>query len=277
MIIYERAKSPHGGNPMINIGIIGVGTISSSLIRGFCTDPESAANMHFYLSPRGKTRSAELAAQFPEQITVCPDNQSVLDNSQWVFLTVLPRQGEAVMRELTFRPDHKVLSIMSDHSIATVSSWIGTTEKLIRMVPLPFAAMHIGPIASFPADPEIREMFAPLGQVIETSRESELSIISALTAIMSAFYQLICDTSKWGEEQGLPADVSLAYMSAFFEALAVKGGKAPEGDIQGLAMEMTPGGLNEMAWKYLTEKDSFQEWCRALDQVMERLNRGKKN
>lgn len=261
---------------MLNIGIIGVGTIASSLIHGFCTDAHSAANMHFYLSPRGRERAGALAAQFPDQITVCEDNQSVLDNSQWVFLTVLPRQGEEVMKALTFRPDHKVLSIMSDHSVGTVASWIGTTEKLIRMVPLPFAAMHIGPIASFPEDEEIREMFAPLGQVIEVSKESELSIISGLTGIMSAFYQLLCDTSKWGAAQGLPANVSLAYMSAFFEALSVKGGKAKDGDIQGLALEMTPGGLNEMAWKYLSEQGNFAEWCIALDQIMERLNKKNK-
>ena len=260
---------------MTNIGIIGVGTIASALIRGFCTDPASAADMHFYLSPRGAARAAQLAADYPEQITVCASNQEAVDLADWVFLTVLPRQGEEVLTQLKFTPEKKVLTIMSDHPVERVASWIGPTAKLVRMVPLPFAAMHIGPIAVYPADAEIREMFSPLGQIIELNRLSDLSIVSGLTGIMSAYYQLICDTTKWGAEQGLPAEVSLAYMSAFFEALSVKAGKAEGGDVQALALEMTPGGLNEMAWKYLSAQGNFSEWCTALDQIMDRLNKKK--
>lgn len=261
------------GTDMTHIGVLGVGTISSALITGFLTDPGSASRMHFYLSPRNAQKAAKLGQRFPEHITICDSNQDVVDASERVFLTVLPRDGEAVISPLSFRPEQKILTIMSDHPVERVLSWTGEVAEIVRMVPLPFAAMHIGPIAIYPANAGIREMFAPLGDVIELDEQNELSVISAQTAIMSAFYHLIYDTVSWGTAQGLPKEASLRYMTSFYEALSVKARGAENGDVRALAYEMTPGGLNEMALKSILAGDGFRIWTKALDEVMERLKR----
>lgn len=252
------------------IGILGVGIISSALIRGFCT--ADCAEMHFYLSPRNAEKAAALATEFPEQITVCSSNQEVVDNADWVFLTLLPAHGEEILTALTFRPEQKILTIMSDHPTAAVQQWVGSTAKLVRMVPLPFAEQHIGPIAIYPADEEVSTMFAPLGSVIQLEKESEISLISGLTGLMSAYFLLVHHVVQWGAEQGLPYKASLDYMTGFFEALSVLARDAKDGDVAKLAYDTTPGGLNEMAYKRLEAKDNFAEWCCALDEIMERLN-----
>ena len=258
---------------MTAIGVLGVGTIAQALIRGFCTEKESAEQLHFYLSPRNAQRAAALAEEFPEQITVCGDNQAVVDAAEWVMLTVLPRDAETVLAPLTFRPEQKILTIMSDHPVERVLSWTGPVEKIVRMVPLPFAAMHIGPIAIYPEDAEIRTMFEPLGSVIAVEQQNELSVISAQTAIMSAFYYLIHETTEWGVGKGLPREASLNYMTSFFEALAIKARQAENGDVYALAYEMTPGGLNEMTMKNILGRDGFAIWKDALDAVWDRLSR----
>ena len=260
---------------MSRIGILGTGTIASALVRGFCTAPDTAEENHFYLSPRNAGRAAALAGDFPEQVTVCRDNQEVVDASEWVFLTVLPRHGEEILRPLRFRPEQKILTIMSDHPVERVREWTGETAKIVRMVPLPFAAMHIGPIAIWPADREVEEMFAPLGSIIAAAGENDLSVISAETAVMSSFYYLIHETAAWGEAHGLPKEVSLEYMTSFYEALSVKAAGAENGDVYALAYEMTPGGLNELALNHILGEDGFGSWRRALDRVWERLNRKK--
>ena len=257
---------------MIRIGIIGTGTISTALVTGFLTCEEGAGNYHFYLSPRNTAKAAALKERFPDGVTVCENNQEAVDASEWVFLTVLPRQGEEVISPLSFREDQKILTIMSDHPVERVQEWTAPASKIVRMVPLPFAALHIGPIAIYPEDSEIRQMFTPLGEIISVQEQGQLSIISGLTAIMSAYYHLIYDVTDWGCEQGLPAEASLKYMTAFFEALSHKAALAPDGDVKALAYEMTPGGLNEMALKNLLGHDAFRLWRDALDEVMARLN-----
>ena len=261
----------------VKIGIIGTGTISSALVRGFCTIQEPGCHLEFALSPRNREKAAALAEAFPGQVTVCDSNQQVLDVSDWVFLTVIPRLADEILSPLHFRPEQKILTIMSDHPVRRVREWTGDVTKIVRMVPLPFAAMHIGPIAIFPKDEEVEELFAPLGKVISLDREESLSVISALTAVMSAFYHLIYDTTEWGAEHGLPEEASLEYMTAFYEALSHKAALAPDGDVKALAYEMTPGGINEMTLRFLLEKDAFELWKDALDKVWVRLKGSAEN
>ena len=257
---------------MMKIGILGTGTISQALVRGFCRGPQKGEETHFYLSPRNARKAAALAEEFPGQVTVCEDNQQVVDAAGWVFLTLLPRDAEAVLSALSFRPEQKILTIMSDHPVARVQGWTGKTAKIVRMVPLPFAAMRIGPIAIWPKDPEVEALFVSFGQVLAVEEEQQLSVISAQTAIMSAFYMLIAETSGWGEKHGLSRQTSLQYMASFFEALSIKAAGAPEGNVREVAYEMTPGGLNEMTLKNILGREGFAIWTEALDAVWKRLN-----
>lgn len=257
----------------MKIGVLGTGVIASALVDGFCKDLQSATDMHFYLSPRNAEKAARLKTAYPESVTVCQSNQEVVDAAEWVFLCLIPRHAESILSELRFRSGQKILSIMSDHSIEKVLSMVGPSAKCLRMVPLPFAAMHIGPIAYFPKDDEIEAMFAPLGKLIALEKESELSIISGLTGLMSAYYMLIHETTKFGVEQGLSPRTSVEYMTAFYEALNVKARAREDGDIYDLAYEMTPGGLNEMALRSMLEDDAYQPWTDALQKVMDRLNK----
>lgn len=259
----------------MKIGILGTGVIASSLVTGFCTSPEASGKHHFFLSPRNSEKAAKLKALYPDQVSVCQRNQEVIDSSDWVFLTLLPRHAEDVLSGLSFRPEQKILNIMSDFFIDKVAALTGPVAKIERMVPLPFAAMHIGPIAYFPEDEEIREMFSPLGKTIAVGKESELSIISGLTGIMSAYYMLLHETTKFGMEQGLSQRTSIDYMTEFFEALDVKARAREDGDLYDLAYEMTPGGLNEMALKSLLEDNAFKPWTDALGKVMDRLNKNR--
>lgn len=259
----------------MNIGILGTGVIASSLVDGFCTDRASCEKLHFYLSPRNAQKAARLQAAYPDNVTVCSSNQEVLDSSEWVFLTLIPRHAEAVLAELSFRPDHKILSIMSDHSLEKVAQMTGSVDRILRMVPLPFAAMHIGPIAYFPADAEVEAMFSPLGRMIAVEKESELSVISGLTGLMSAYYMLIHKTTEFGVQRGLSPRTSIDYMTGFYEALDIKARAREDGNILDLAYEMTPGGLNEMALKSLLAADAYGPWLDALGSIMNRLD-GKK-
>lgn len=257
----------------MNIGVLGTGQISSSLVKGFCTDP-ARNDLHFYVSPRNQEKAAALAAAFPEQVTVCKTNQQVVDQTEWVLLALLPQQAEEILRPLQFRQEQNIITLISDHTLEEIVSWTGSVHKTIRMVPLPFAQLHMGPIVYCPKDIEIEQLFEPLGQILALDSEDEIHTILTMTALMSPFYLLIHKTVEWGKQHGLSDRLALNYMSGFFEALSVMARYAPDSEaVKMLCCDTTKGGLNESAYQWIESGGGYEYWLQAMDQVWDRLNK----
>jgi len=254
----------------VDIGFIGTGVITSALVTGFCSGRD--LDHRIYLSPRNAERAAELAAKF-ESVTVTASNQEVLDKSEWVVLAVVPKLGEEIIRPLSFRENHRVINLMSDRKLEEIADWIGKTRTLVHMVPLPFAARRIGPIAIYPNNREVAELFAPLGKIIGVDDVKQIQVLAAVTALMSSYYGLLWEVVKWGEKEGLSRKESIDYTTAFFEALSFQARCVQDGDLGRIAGEMTPGGLNEMALRAIKEQGGFELWVRALDPVLARLRK----
>lgn len=252
------------------IGFIGTGVITSALVTGFCAGGD--LDHKIYLSPRNREKAAELAGKF-ENVKVAASNQEVLDNADWVVLAVVPKFGEEILRPLSFRGDHRVINLMSDRKLPEVAGWIGKTRTLVHMVPLPFAAKRIGPIAIYPNDREVADLFAPLGEIVAVDDVGQIQALAAITALMSSYYSLLWEVVQWGERQGLSRKESTDYTTAFFQALSFQARHGEEADLERLAGEMTPGGLNEMALRAIEEQDGLAPWVRALDPVLARLKK----
>ncbi|MTI95167.1 MAG: hypothetical protein FH749_06720 [Firmicutes bacterium] len=252
----------------VDIGFIGTGVITSALVTGFCSDVNFKHRI--YLSPRNAQRASELADRF-ENVVVAGSNQEVVDRAQWVVLAVVPKFGEEIIRPLKFCKEHRVINLMSDHKLPKIASWIGETQTLVHMVPLPFAASRIGPIAIYPNDRDVADLFAPLGEIVGVDDVHKIEALAAITALMSAYNALLAAIVDWGVGQGLSKIEATDYTTAFFEALSAQARDA--GDLNRLAAEMTPGGLNEMALLAIREDDGFTPWIQALEPVMQRLQK----
>lgn len=258
----------------VNIGFIGTGVISSALVKGFCYGKD--LDHKIYVSPRNAERAAALAADF-ENVAVAGSNQEVLDRSEWVVLAVVPKFGEEIIRPLSFREDHRVINLMSDRKLPEIASWIGKTRTLVHMVPLSFAAIRTGPIAIYPNDRDVAELFAPLGDIIGVDNVSQIEAIAAITGLMSSYYRLLWEIVKWGEGEGLSSKEATSYTAAFFEALSFRVRHTEGGELCRLAEEMTPGGLNEMALLSIQEQGGFEPWINTLDPIITRLRKQQKN
>ena len=70
--------------------------MSSAIVRGLCTLPAPPAAV--VLSPRGAQKAAALYGEFPSLTRVAGSNQEVVDCSDVVFVGVLPKQAEEVLR-----------------------------------------------------------------------------------------------------------------------------------------------------------------------------------
>ena len=97
-------------------GFIGVGTMSSAIVRGLCTLPQPPKAV--VLSPRGESNGLSLVQQFstgdtPGIVRRAKTNQEVVDESDVIFVGVLPQQTEEVLRALTFKPTQTIVSLVS--------------------------------------------------------------------------------------------------------------------------------------------------------------------
>ena len=250
------------------IGVIGVGTISTAIVKGFNKD--GLSENEFVLCPFDLEKAKVLTDKF-SNVTVATSNQDVLDKSEWVIIAIIPSIGREVLTDLKFREDHRVINLMTDHKLEDVAAMIGKTKVLVRMVPLPFIVHRIGPIVVYPPSPDTEQLFSPLGDIVSVESEKAMETMSVTTALMSPFYQLMNDVIKWGIKEGLTTEQAVQYSASFFSALLfmIKG-RDVDG-INKLVNDMTPGGINEMALMLIREVGGFDLWPESLDKVMDRI------
>lgn len=252
------------------IGIIGVGNIASSIVTGLCSCKER--NLKIILSPRNAEKAEKLAEKYTN-VEIASSNQGVADKADCVIISLVPKFAEEIIRNIKFRENQCVISLMTDHKLSDIREWIGKTKVLDRVVPLPFISEKIGPIVIYPGSKEVRELFSPLGEIIEAGNEDILEVFIAITAVMSSYYMLVSRIAGWGENEGIDRDQSVDYTVSFFEALMHMAKNADKGNIEGLAMEMTPGGLNELVLTFIEKHEGFEMWTSALNAVLDRIKK----
>ena len=80
----------------MKLGFIGSGKIASSVITGICQSKISFKKI--IISPRNKKVAQELKRKF-NKIIIAQNNQQIIDQSNWVFLSVTPTVGKKIIKE----------------------------------------------------------------------------------------------------------------------------------------------------------------------------------
>ena len=94
----------------MKLGSIGTGKIASSVITGICNSQIKYKKI--LISQRSKKISINLKKKF-KRIIILKNNQEIIDNSDWVFLSVTPYVGEKIIKNLKFKNNQKVISFIS--------------------------------------------------------------------------------------------------------------------------------------------------------------------
>lgn len=253
----------------MKLGFIGTGIISSALVTGFC---ESGRDVSVLVSPRTKERAEALRDRYPDQVRIASKNQQIVDESEWIFLAVLPQQAMKVLEELHFGPEKKLISLVPSLDMEEASKLTGPLAVFADVVPLPFAAKRIGPVVLYPPVPEVKELLSILGTVVEAETREQMSILRTSTALMSPYYMLLSKVVSWCESKGLKEEKARTYLTSYWGALSQMAAEFP-GPLDELAREATPGGLNWQALNDLEEKGALDEWQKVLDPVLERVRK----
>ena len=250
----------------MKIGFIGVGVIASCMIEGFC---DLSSEHQFFLSPRNAQKSAALAAKYGN-ITVCDSNQSVVDQSDVVFISMLATNCLDILRGLNFRADQRIVNLVATIPPEDIIDAVGSIKSFSHVIPLPAIKHRIGPIAAFPESSFLADLLGQMGTVVFAKSMDEIRAMQAITGLMSAFYDMLHHLTIFAETEGLDLEESTAFISTFFASLCHN---TKDASFAELATEMTPGGLNELAQKTLAEAGAIKAWADVMVPVMERIKR----
>jgi ornithine cyclodeaminase/alanine dehydrogenase-like protein (mu-crystallin family) len=99
------------------IGFIGCGTIAQAIATGLLTQTETDKDPNHmihqvYVTKRSEAKSTALSKRFGDRIVVTEDNQEIVDQSDLIFLCVLPQFEESVLKALNIGHEKTLISLV---------------------------------------------------------------------------------------------------------------------------------------------------------------------
>lgn len=247
------------------LGFIGTGTIASILVRGFM---RVNAPYSFIVSPRSRDRAAALKTEYLGRVEVAESNQQVADLADTVFVCVLPKQAEEVYTSVKFRPEQTIVNVVTlPDPPGQISSWAGKVRNLATIIPLAFVSSVPGPIVLYPENAYIHDLVAPLGSIVTAKSAAEMRGLLRLTGLEAPYFTVLREIMRWSLREGLPEDVCLPYLGSFFAAMSEQCAISTREEIEKLAEEFTPGGLNFTAKTTLEKENAVTPWSDALNAI----------
>ena len=123
-----------------------------------------------YISQRNKNISNKLSKKF-NKVKILKNNQEIIDKSNLIFLAVTPKVGNKILPNLKFNSNKRILSLISTINLKKIKQFT-KSNKVTRVIPLPFINMRKGPIIICPSNKQIKKFFNHLGTVIEVKKEN---------------------------------------------------------------------------------------------------------
>lgn len=256
----------------MNIGFIGTGKITSSIIYGIFKSKLKSSKI--FISPKNRSIANKLSKKF-KSVKIAKNNQEVIDRSNLIFLAVTPTVGLKILGTLKFSSSKKIISFISTINIANLKKMI-KNKNIIRAIPLPPIEIKKGPIIVCPPNKIAKNFFSHLGTVIEVKNEKICNKFWSISALMAPFYELLKVSDDWLVGKGVEKSKATSYVTELFLGLSQDAVNKKSGGLKKLVSEsQTPKGLNEQALRELKKGKFYSKLSIALDNIHTRLNKVK--
>ncbi|QAX28168.1 NAD(P)-binding domain-containing protein [Leisingera sp. NJS204] len=217
----------------MRLGFLGCGTIASAVVRGL-----AGKGHQITVSERGKAQSAALAEAF-EDVTVT-GNQAVIDASDVIFLGLMAESAEGILKELVFREDQQVVSLMAGADLGRVAELTAPAEAVAVMIPFPGIAQGGSPVMALGNTALLGSLFEPDNQIFVLKDEGELNAYLSAQAVLSPAARLVGDAAEW-----LGDRVSDKAQGEAFLRMLVSASLQASGCAELIEALNTPGGYNQ--------------------------------
>ena len=255
----------------MNLGFIGTGKITSSVVTGICRSKISFKKI--VLSPRNRNVAKILKRQY-RKVSIAKNNQEIVNSCDWIFLAVTPTVGQKIIKNLKFKSSQTIVSFISTMTLPQLKKDIKVKATIARAVPLPPISLKKGPVPLFPPNKKIKNFFDKLGTTIEISNEKLSKNFWSTSGMMAPFYELLNTMSNWLVKRGVKRDKAQKYVTSLFVALSEDASVNSNKDLKYLVKEsQTPKGLNEQGVKELRKAGFYRSTEKTLNSILKRLNK----
>jgi len=255
----------------MRLGFIGIGKIASSVIIGIVNSKIKFNKI--IISQRNKKNALDLKKRF-KNIFISKTNQEVVDNSDWVFLSVTPEVGEKIIKDLKFRSNQKVISFISTITLSQLKRMIKNKIDIVRAIPLPPISLKEGPIPICPPNKKIKAFFDQLGSTVEIKNEKLSINFWSTSGMMASYYNMLDTMSVWLNKRGVKKLDAQKYVTSLFLALSKDAVLNANKDLKLLVKDsQTPKGLNEQGLKEMIKKDVYKSVISTLNRIYKRLDK----
>ena len=253
----------------MKIGFIGTGKIASSVITGICNWKIKFNKI--LISPRNKIIAKNLKRKF-KNIIIAKNNQEIVDNCNWVFLSITPSVGQKIIKELKFKSNQTIISFISTITLTQLKKLIKVKAKIVRAIPLPPISIKKGPVPICPPNKKVKDFFNKIGTTIEIKNEKSSINFWSTSGMMAPFYELLRIMSNWLVKKGIKRDNAQKYITSLFLALSEDAAVNAKNDLKYLVKEsQTPKGLNEQGVRELTKLGFYKKVEKTLNSIHKRL------
>ena len=255
----------------MNLGFIGTGKITTSVVTGICKSKISYKKI--LLSPRNINVAKKIKKRF-KKIYIAKNNQDVINSCSWIFLAVTPTVGQKIINNLKFKSTQTIVSFISTMTLPQLKKAIKVKAKIVRAIPLPPISLIKGPIPLFPPNKKVKSFFNKLGTVVEIKNEKLSKNFWSTSGMMAPFYELLNTMSNWLVKNGVKRDKAQKYITSLFVALSEDAVINSKKDLKYLVKEsQTPKGLNEQGVKELRKSGFYRSTEKTLNSILKRLNK----
>lgn len=220
---------------MARLGFLGTGEIASAMVRALQGQGHS-----FLISPRNAQVAAALAEQ--PDVRIAP-NETVVAESEVVFLCLLARVADEVLPGLPFRADQTVISVMVDAPLAKLRRLCEPATDIAITIPLPPIVDGGCPLPVYPPSPVLQALFGDRNPVLPQRDETALQAHLGVSAICSPILDQLRAAADWLTDFTEDTASAEAYVAAMIRCYLPHRAKGGELDAALRALS-TEGGLN---------------------------------
>ena len=255
----------------MKLGFIGTGKIASSVIIGICNSKIKFKKI--IVSPRNRRTSNLLRKKF-RKVSIAKNNQEVINNSNWVFLSITPNVGKKIIKDLRFKKNQTIISFISTITLPQLKKMIKVKSDIIRAIPLPPISLKKGPVPICPPNKKVKNFFDKIGSTVEIKNEKLSINFWSTSGMMASYYEMLKVMSEWLVKKGVKRTDAQKYITTLFLALSEDAVINSKKELKYLVKEsQTPKGLNEQGVKELTKAGFYKSLEKTLNSIHKRLNK----
>ena len=255
----------------MKLGFIGTGKIASSVILGVCKSKIKFRQI--IVSPRNKRIANNLKKKF-KKVNIAKNNQDVINKSNWIFLSVTPKVGDKIIKDLKFKSNQTIISFISTINLSELKKMIKVKSKIVRAIPLPPISIKKGPVPICPPNKQVKSFFDKIGSTIEIKNEKLSINFWSTSGMMASYYEMLRVMSNWLVKKGIKKQDAQKYITSLFLALSEDAVVNSNKDLKYLVKEsQTPKGLNQQGLNTMSKKGVYKSVVNTLNSIHKRLNK----